>query len=65
MTGGNVTRLIAAYGLGPRGEAIRIKWSDGQVDLVPLKAGSFLLARPATQSVTCRVVGCRWPRAGT
>ncbi len=44
--GGNITSLTTASGLSHRGEAVRIVWSDGQIDVVPLKAGSFLLARP-------------------
>jgi hypothetical protein len=50
--GGNVARLTTAYGLAPPdGAAVRITWSDGQVDSVSLKNSSFLLARPDTLQV--------------
>ncbi len=49
--GGNVTHLTTAYGLSHRGHAVRIVWSDGQIDIAPLKAGSFLLARAETLKV--------------
>lgn len=49
--GGNITSLTTASGLSHRGDAVRIVWSDGQIDVVPLKAGSFLLARPETLKV--------------
>lgn len=48
FVGGNITPLTTAYGLGPRGQTVRILWSDGQIDTVPLKDGAFLLACPET-----------------
>jgi len=49
--GGNVTSLTSAYGLSHRGGFVRIVWSDGQVDVVPLQADSFLLPRSETLQV--------------
>jgi len=49
--GGNITSLTTASGLSHRGDAVHIVWSDGQIDVVPLKDGSFLLARPETLEV--------------
>lgn len=51
FVGGNITPLTTAYGQGLRGQAVRISWSDGQIDTVLLKDGSFLLARPETLQV--------------
>lgn len=49
--GGNITSLTTASGLSHRGDIVGIIWSDGQIDVMPLKAGSFLLARPETLKV--------------
>jgi hypothetical protein len=49
--GANITSLTTAYGLAPRGDAVRIEWSDGQIDVVSPENGSFLLSRPETLAV--------------
>lgn len=46
--GGNVTDLTTAYGWSQEGDQVRIEWSDGQVDLVPLVNNTFLLSRSET-----------------
>jgi len=46
--GGNITSLTTVFGLSNRGDAVRIVWSDRQVDVVSLQSGSLLLARPKT-----------------
>jgi hypothetical protein len=45
--GGNITPLTTAYGLSHLGHQVRIEWSDGLVETVPLEDGTFLKSRPA------------------
>lgn len=49
--GGNITALTTAYGLSHFGHEVRIEWSDGLVESVPLEDGTFLKSRPATLQV--------------
>jgi hypothetical protein len=49
--GGNVTDLTTAYGWSQEGDRVRIEWSDGRVDLVPIVNNTFLLSRPETLQV--------------
>ncbi|MGC9398045.1 MAG: hypothetical protein ACP5HM_02795, partial [Anaerolineae bacterium] len=51
VPGGNVTDLTTAYGFSPYGDAVRVTWSDGQVDVVLLENNSFLCVRPETSQV--------------
>lgn len=49
--GGNITDLTTAYGISDKGDNVRIEWSDGQIDIVPIVDGVFLLSRPDTLAV--------------
>jgi hypothetical protein len=49
--GGNITDLTTAYGISDKGDNVRIEWSDGQIDIVPIADGVFLLSRPDTLAV--------------
>jgi len=49
--GGNITDLTTAYGISDKGDNVRIEWSDGQIDIVPIADGVFLLSRPDTLTV--------------
>jgi len=48
IAGGNVTDLTTVFGLSNKGKSVRIEWSDGQIDLVPVVDGSFVFSRPET-----------------
>ena len=41
-----------AFGVSGAGKHVRISWSDGQVNVVELQDGTFLLARPEDLQVT-------------
>ncbi len=45
--GGNVTSLTTVYGLAERGNSVRVEWSDGRVDTVPVLNRSFAQSRPS------------------
>jgi hypothetical protein len=49
--GGNVTDLTTAYGISLKGDRVRIRWSDGQTDVLLLENPAFILARPETLTV--------------
>ncbi len=42
--GGNITDLTTAYGISKKGNSVRIEWSDGQIDIVPIEDGAFILS---------------------
>lgn len=48
IAGGNITDLTTVSGISNKGETVRIEWSDGQIDLLPVKDGTFLFSRPET-----------------
>jgi hypothetical protein len=48
IAGGNITDLTTMSGISNKGETVRIEWSDGQIDIVPIEAGSFIFSRPET-----------------
>jgi hypothetical protein len=45
--GGDVRALATVYGLADRGDLVRVEWSDGRVDTLPLVNGSFAQSRPS------------------
>ncbi len=49
--GGNITPVTTVYGLSRKGDTIRIEWGDGQIDIVPIVDGAFVLSRPATLTI--------------
>ena len=48
IAGGNITDLTTVSGISNKGEVVRIEWSDGQIDLLPVEEGTFLFSRPET-----------------
>ena len=48
IAGGNITNLTTVSGISNKGETVRIEWSDGRIDFLPIESGVFLFSRPET-----------------